>query len=235
VRGPIDLTIFRATEALVSVDVQNDFCRGAREVPDGDAVVDVGRIPEAEECLGIEFTNLEELLRVRDVDAVQIAGLALGSARRSSTTAHRGDSASAPRGGRRLVLGTDRAGDRRHHGFVRKATCDEVDAAAFDRTLAINLRAPFLLARAVLPGMRERRYGRTPVRRARRLESTGGSDGCVAATNRSVGRPAGTTRRHVRRAPRCDTSGGDHGRGAAGMLGPIARRAEDAATPGRAP
>jgi 3-oxoacyl-[acyl-carrier protein] reductase len=30
----------------------------------------------------------------------------------------------------------------------------------FDRTLAINLRAPFLLAREVLPGMRERGFGR---------------------------------------------------------------------------
>src|SRR5213079_522774 len=34
------------------------------------------------------------------------------------------------------------------------------DAAAFDETLAVNLRAPFLLARRVLPGMRERRFGR---------------------------------------------------------------------------
>jgi 3-oxoacyl-[acyl-carrier protein] reductase len=47
-----------------------------------------------------------------------------------------------------------------NHGRARKATYDEVDAAEFDRTLAINLRAPFLLARAVLGGMRERGYGR---------------------------------------------------------------------------
>jgi 3-oxoacyl-[acyl-carrier protein] reductase len=33
-------------------------------------------------------------------------------------------------------------------------------AEDFDRMLAINLRAPFLLARRVLPGMRERGYGR---------------------------------------------------------------------------
>jgi nicotinamidase/pyrazinamidase len=40
VSGAIDLTIFRAVEALVIVDVQNDFCSGgALEVPDGDAVV----------------------------------------------------------------------------------------------------------------------------------------------------------------------------------------------------
>jgi len=36
----------------------------------------------------------------------------------------------------------------------------EVDAAMFDDTIAINLRAPYLLARRVLPGMRERGYGR---------------------------------------------------------------------------
>jgi 3-oxoacyl-[acyl-carrier protein] reductase len=47
-----------------------------------------------------------------------------------------------------------------NHGRARKATYDEVDAAEFDRTLAINLRAPFLLARAVLGDMRERSYGR---------------------------------------------------------------------------
>jgi 3-oxoacyl-[acyl-carrier protein] reductase len=47
-----------------------------------------------------------------------------------------------------------------NHGRARKATYDEVDAEEFDRTLAINLRAPFLLARAALGGMRERGYGR---------------------------------------------------------------------------
>jgi 3-oxoacyl-[acyl-carrier protein] reductase len=47
-----------------------------------------------------------------------------------------------------------------NHGRARKATYDEVDASEFDRTVAINLRAPFLLARAVLGGMRERGYGR---------------------------------------------------------------------------
>jgi 3-oxoacyl-[acyl-carrier protein] reductase len=46
------------------------------------------------------------------------------------------------------------------HGHARPATYQEVDADAFDRTLAINLRAPFLLARAVLDGMRERHFGR---------------------------------------------------------------------------
>ena len=36
----------------------------------------------------------------------------------------------------------------------------DVDADAFDRMYAVNLRAPFLLARRVLPGMIERGFGR---------------------------------------------------------------------------
>jgi 3-oxoacyl-[acyl-carrier protein] reductase len=48
-----------------------------------------------------------------------------------------------------------------NHGIaVARAGYEQVDAAAFDRTLAINLRAPFLLAQRVLPGMRARRFGR---------------------------------------------------------------------------
>jgi 3-oxoacyl-[acyl-carrier protein] reductase len=47
-----------------------------------------------------------------------------------------------------------------NHGIGRQATYEEVDAELFDRTLAINLRAPFLLAREVLPGMRQRGFGR---------------------------------------------------------------------------
>jgi 3-oxoacyl-[acyl-carrier protein] reductase len=45
-------------------------------------------------------------------------------------------------------------------GLSTPAPYEEVDAQAFDETLAVNLRAPFLLARRVLPGMRERRFGR---------------------------------------------------------------------------
>lgn len=45
-------------------------------------------------------------------------------------------------------------------GLSRPAAYEDVDAALFDETLAVNLRAPFLLARRVLPGMRERGYGR---------------------------------------------------------------------------
>lgn len=47
-----------------------------------------------------------------------------------------------------------------NHGLARPARYEDVDAEAFDRTLAINLRAPFLLAQAALPGMRERGFGR---------------------------------------------------------------------------
>jgi 3-oxoacyl-[acyl-carrier protein] reductase len=45
-------------------------------------------------------------------------------------------------------------------GLSTPAAYEDVDAAAFDETLAVNLRAPFLLARRVLPGMRERGFGR---------------------------------------------------------------------------
>src|SRR5215207_7081818 len=45
-------------------------------------------------------------------------------------------------------------------GTIRPLGIDDVDAAEFDELMAVNLRAPFLLARRVLPGMRERGYGR---------------------------------------------------------------------------
>jgi 3-oxoacyl-[acyl-carrier protein] reductase len=47
-----------------------------------------------------------------------------------------------------------------NHGMAAPAHYEDVDAAAFDRTIAVNLRAPFLLARRVLPGMTERGFGR---------------------------------------------------------------------------
>lgn len=47
-----------------------------------------------------------------------------------------------------------------NHGLGTVASLDEVDAELFDRTLAVNLRAPFLLAQAALAGMRERGFGR---------------------------------------------------------------------------
>jgi 3-oxoacyl-[acyl-carrier protein] reductase len=47
-----------------------------------------------------------------------------------------------------------------NHGIGVSATYEDVDAELFDRTLAINTRAPFFLAQAVLPGMRRRGFGR---------------------------------------------------------------------------
>jgi 3-oxoacyl-[acyl-carrier protein] reductase len=45
-------------------------------------------------------------------------------------------------------------------GLSRPGPYEEIDAAAFDETVAVNLRAPYLLARRVLPGMRTRKFGR---------------------------------------------------------------------------
>jgi 3-oxoacyl-[acyl-carrier protein] reductase len=45
-------------------------------------------------------------------------------------------------------------------GLSRPGSYEDVDAAVFDETVAVNLRAPFLLARRVLPGMRGRGFGR---------------------------------------------------------------------------
>jgi 3-oxoacyl-[acyl-carrier protein] reductase len=47
-----------------------------------------------------------------------------------------------------------------NHGLAHRGTFDEIDAGAWDETMAINLRAPYLLARRVLPGMRDRAWGR---------------------------------------------------------------------------
>jgi 3-oxoacyl-[acyl-carrier protein] reductase len=48
-----------------------------------------------------------------------------------------------------------------NHGRSRpRGSLDEVTAEEWDRTLAVNARAPFLLARRALPGMRDRRFGR---------------------------------------------------------------------------
>jgi 3-oxoacyl-[acyl-carrier protein] reductase len=45
-------------------------------------------------------------------------------------------------------------------GTGTRADLDDVDVAAWDHVMAVNLRAPFLLAQAAVPGMRERRFGR---------------------------------------------------------------------------
>ena len=41
-----------------------------------------------------------------------------------------------------------------------KYPIDEIETAQWQQVLAVNLTAPFLLCRAVLPGMRQRRWGR---------------------------------------------------------------------------
>jgi 3-oxoacyl-[acyl-carrier protein] reductase len=45
-------------------------------------------------------------------------------------------------------------------GLGRVQTLDDVSVTDFDTTLALNLRAPFLLAQRVIPAMAERGYGR---------------------------------------------------------------------------
>jgi NAD(P)-dependent dehydrogenase (short-subunit alcohol dehydrogenase family) len=42
---------------------------------------------------------------------------------------------------------------------ARRAQVHEHKTSTWDKTMALNLRAPFLLARAVLPGMRQKQYG----------------------------------------------------------------------------
>lgn len=44
-------------------------------------------------------------------------------------------------------------------GIYASGPIDKFDALVFDRILAVNLRGPFLMARAVLPGMKARRKG----------------------------------------------------------------------------
>ena len=45
-------------------------------------------------------------------------------------------------------------------GLGRQQTLEEIEIEDFDEMLAVNLRAPFLLAQRTLPGMRARGYGR---------------------------------------------------------------------------
>jgi len=45
-------------------------------------------------------------------------------------------------------------------GTGTRADLDDVDVADWDHVMAVNLRAPFLLAQVAVPGMRERRFGR---------------------------------------------------------------------------
>lgn len=45
-------------------------------------------------------------------------------------------------------------------GLGKRQSLEDVTSDDFDAMLAVNLRAPFLLAQRVAPGMRERRFGR---------------------------------------------------------------------------
>ncbi|MGP3965135.1 SDR family NAD(P)-dependent oxidoreductase [Nonomuraea sp. 3N208] len=45
-------------------------------------------------------------------------------------------------------------------GYAVQQGYTEVDAVTWDRTMAVNLRAPFLLAQGALPGMAQRGFGR---------------------------------------------------------------------------
>ncbi|HMA29493.1 MAG TPA: SDR family NAD(P)-dependent oxidoreductase [Thermoanaerobaculia bacterium] len=44
-------------------------------------------------------------------------------------------------------------------GIFAAAPIEKMDALVFDRVLAVNLRGPFLMSRAVLPGMKSRKRG----------------------------------------------------------------------------
>jgi len=44
-------------------------------------------------------------------------------------------------------------------GIFASGPIDKLDAIVFDRVIAVNLRGPFLMARAILPGMKGRRRG----------------------------------------------------------------------------
>ena len=45
-------------------------------------------------------------------------------------------------------------------GISQSATLEETTDETFDRTVAINMRAPMICARALVPGMKERGFGR---------------------------------------------------------------------------
>lgn len=44
-------------------------------------------------------------------------------------------------------------------GIFASAPVEKMDSVVFDRVLSVNLRGPFLMSRAVLPGMKSRRRG----------------------------------------------------------------------------
>ena len=94
--------------------------------------------------------------------AEEIAGKITGLGRRAAVVS--GDMAD-PDVPRRIIAETaERLGPVdilvANAGTGTRADLDDVDVAAWDHVMAVNLRAPFLLAQAAVPGMRERRFGR---------------------------------------------------------------------------
>jgi 3-oxoacyl-[acyl-carrier protein] reductase len=94
--------------------------------------------------------------------AEEVAGQITGLGRRAVVIA--GDMAD-PDVPRRVVAETaERLGPAdvlvANAGTGIRMDLDNVDVAAWDHDLAVNLRAPFLLAQAAAPHMRERRFGR---------------------------------------------------------------------------
>jgi 3-oxoacyl-[acyl-carrier protein] reductase len=96
-------------------------------------------------------------------DAAEIVAAEIGSAGGVAQTF--GADLADPRAPARLVSEVQSVFGRvdivvANHGLATVAGIEEVDAELFDQTLAVNLRAPFLLAQAALGGMRERGFGR---------------------------------------------------------------------------
>jgi 3-oxoacyl-[acyl-carrier protein] reductase len=99
----------------------------------------------------------------RQADAAeQVAGQITGQGGRAVALGADLSSAAAPG---QLVTATEEALGPvdllvSNAGVGRRRSLQEVTAAEFDETMAVNLRAPFLLAQRVLPGMQTRGFGR---------------------------------------------------------------------------
>src|SRR5579885_2909011 len=57
-------------------------------------------------------------------------------------------------------------------GYGQRATTPEIDEAAFDRMLAVHVKGSFFFTRAVIGGMKERRWRRITARRRPRSSSS---------------------------------------------------------------
>lgn len=75
---------------------------------------------------------------------------------------------------------------------------EEIDVAEWDKVMAVNVRGPFLCARAVVPFMRENKYGRivnissgTPFKGTPNLLHYVTSKGAILALTRAVAREVG--------------------------------------------